>query len=406
MQALADLDLPYLKVEEPSFAADPFTPLNAARKHHPWLAKCSFGYIVTEYAAIREMVTTNEHKMTLGYADGVAMLGASGTPWGDFLSHSLLGRTGTDHKRLRDILAPAFTPREALRRRPLMREVIAELLDEWVPKRAIDFELFASHFPVSVMCRIIGASPKVVPTLIKHLEVLGVGGSFESSYLPRFQESFGVMDAFVRELVAERQAGKRARPDEDLLDKLLRIHGAGDLTDAELFNLLVFLFVAGYDTSKNVLTLIMNLMIDRPADYERCARDQDFCQKVVEEIFRYQGVSSVPRLVLEDFEFRGVRVPKDTRLCLAFGASGQDPGAFDAADVYDPERPRGANAMMQFGLGPHMCLGQHIARAQIAEGLHQVAQRITKPRRAGPNGWREWVGIWGIRGLPLEFTPV
>ncbi|MGC4021461.1 MAG: hypothetical protein QM734_05730 [Cyclobacteriaceae bacterium] len=71
------------------------------------------------------------------------------------------------------------------------------------------------------------------------------------------------------------------------------IYGAGALTDAELFNLLVFLFVAGYDTSKNVLTLIMNLMIDRPAEYERRARDPQFCQKVVEEIFRYQGEASV-----------------------------------------------------------------------------------------------------------------
>jgi cytochrome P450 len=116
-------------------------------------------------------------------------------------------------------------------------------------------------------------------------------------------------------------------------------------------------------------------------------------------------VSSVPRLVLEDFDFRGVHIPRDTRFCLAFGASGQDPRAFEAADVYDPERPKGAHAIMQFGLGAHMCLGQHIARAQIAEGLHLVAQRITKPTRAGANGWREWVGIWGIRGLPIEFTP-
>jgi cytochrome P450 len=405
METLADLELPWLPVEQPAFAADPFGAIAEARARHPWLARCATGYVVTEYAAIRELMTGHESQMTLGYADGVDYLGATDTPWGRFLSRSLLGRTGEDHKRLRDLLAPAFTPREANRRREVMRETIAQLLDKWVPEAAIDFELFASHFPVSVMCRIIGADPEVVPTLRNHLEVLGVGGSFVPAYLPRFQESFGVMDAFVRQLVTERRMTPLADEDRDLLDKLLRLAGDGEITDDELYNLLVFLFVAGYDTSKNVLTLIMNQLLDRPADYARCAREPEFCQRVVEEIFRYQGVSSVPRLVLEDFEFRGYRVPKGTRFCVAFGASGRDPEAFDRAESFDPERAKDKNHVMLFGLGPHICLGQYLARAQIAEGLHQIAQRMRNPRRAGENGWRDWVGIWGLRGLPIEFDP-
>jgi cytochrome P450 len=98
-------------------------------------------------------------------------------------------------------------------------------------------------------------------------------------------------------------------------------------------------------------------------------------------------------------------VPAGTRLCIAFGASGRDPEAFDRAEAFDPDRPKDRNYIMQFGLGPHMCLGQYIARAQIAEGLHQIAQRMRNPRRVGENGWREWVGIWGLRGLPIAFDP-
>jgi cytochrome P450 len=52
-----------------------------------------------------------------------------------------------------------------------------------------------------------------------------------------------------------------------------------------------------------------------------------------------------------------------------------------------------------------MCLGQHIARAQIEEGLHLIAQRLRNPRRAGPSGWRPFFGTWGMRGLPIEFDP-
>jgi cytochrome P450 len=83
--------------------------------------------------------------------------------------------------------------------------------------------------------------------------------------------------------------------------------------------------------------------------------------------------------------------------------SGRDPGAFDNPDVFDPERPR-KSPTMPFGLGPHMCLGQHLARAQIEEGLHIIAQRLKDPKRNGANGWREFPGVWGVRGLPIAFT--
>jgi len=58
-----------------------------------------------------------------------------------------------------------------------------------------------------------------------------------------------------------------------------------------------------------------------------------------------------------------------------------------------------------FGLGKHMCLGQYMARAQLQEGLHLVAQRMQDPHMAGEMGWRPFPGAWGIKGLPIEFTP-
>ena len=63
---------------------------------------------------------------------------------------------------------------------------------------------------------------------------------------------------------------------------LIAARDGGQMSDAELSNLLIFLFVAGYDTSKNVLTLIMYRMIERPDIYERCAKEKDYCRKVVE----------------------------------------------------------------------------------------------------------------------------
>jgi cytochrome P450 len=53
----------------------------------------------------------------------------------------------------------------------------------------------------------------------------------------------------------------------------------------------------------------------------------------------------------------------------------------------------------------HMCMGQHLAKAQIEEGIHMMAQRLTKPSLAGEVAWRPFPGVWGLKTLPITFTP-
>jgi len=112
----------------------------------------------------------------------------------------------------------------------------------------------------------------------------------------------------------------------------------------------------------------------------------------------------VPRTVAEEFTYRDVTFPVGTNLQFILTLSGRDPAAFRDADTFDPERPPD-NRHLAFGRGMHICLGQFLARAQIEEGLHLIAQRIRSPRQAGEVSWRPFVGVWGIRSLPIEFEP-
>ena len=187
-----------------------------------------------------------------------------------------------------------------------------------------------------------------------------------------------------------------------MLDVLVRTQSDGGLSERELYDLLIFLFVAGYDTSKNALTLAMNVLIDRPDLYKRCGEDLSFARKIMEEGFRHLTTSTIPRVVTRAFEYRGVTFPEGTLLFFPVSISGRDPGAFADPDTFDPERTSGKKHIT-FGLGVHICLGQFIARAQIEEGLHQIAQRIRNPRRTGPSAWRPFFGVWGLKGLPIAF---
>lgn len=400
--SITDLALPQLAIDDPKFAEDPYPRFAAARRQHPWLAQSSFGYIVTEYAAMKDLLSMDD-KLRVAQEGVIELMNARGSKWGEFQLGSINGTAADRHRSLRDVLAPMFTPRAANQHRALMRQVISRLLDEWAPKGKFDFEEFVSYFPVTVICGLIGASPEVVPGLRSSLETLGLSFNLIPGFLPRLEQAIEVMEEFISKLVAGRRAGQRLAEQPDLLDALIAANDSGGLTTVEMSNLLIFLFVAGYDTSKNVLTMIMYEMIKRPEIYARCKEDPAYCRKVVEEGLRYQNPATIPRLVSEALTYRDVLIPENNMLFFPVSIATRDPSAIPSPDDFDPERPQG-DRHLAFGRGIHMCLGQFIARAQIEEGLHLIARRLGNPRLVGRVGHRPFPGVWGLRGLPIEFT--
>ncbi|MBW8784625.1 MAG: cytochrome P450 [Novosphingobium sp.] len=401
MQALSELDLYHLPIEDPAFAANPWPHFDAARAKHPWLASCNLGAVIHDYGAMRDLFARDD--MRPPYAGVVELLGMQGTPWGRFTSEQMISLPEDQHKKLRDTFAAKFTPRFANQLRPMMVATITKLLDEWAPKGKIDFEMFASHFPISVMFGLVGAPVDAVPLLRDDLEAIGLAHSYELDRFPRIQEGMVRLEKFVDEIIAERRAKPRADGVEDLLELLIRTADEGEINHRQLADLIMFFFIAGYDTSKNVLTFIMYTLLDHPDIYRRCAEDIDYCRKVVEEGLRWFNPSTVARFADDDVTYRDVLLPKETMLFFPLSISGHDPKAFPDGDRFDPERPEKRH--IAFALGKHMCLGQYIARAQIQEALHQVARRMREPRLAGEIHWRPFMGAWGLRGLPIEFTP-
>ncbi len=401
MQQAAELDLPYLTMDEDAFAADPFPQFANARAQHPWLARWTLGYVVTDYKAMRDLFAM-ESKMGMLYDGIVRIMEAEGTPWGNFQQRHMLSQSGASHKRMRDVLAASFTPRQANMHRTLMREVITSLLDEWAPKGSFDFEEFASYFPITVMCRLIGADPAVIPGLRSAMEAIGLSTSMDRRWLPAMQEGVVTMERFVEGLIASRRARGPAVGEGDLLDLVMAAQAGGGLTDQELADILIFLFVAGYDTSKNMMTLSMYLLLERPDIYRRCGEDHDFARKVVEESFRYHSTTSSQRVLCEEITYRDVVLEKDATVWFPLSVATQDSRHVANAEHFDPDRAQ-TNPHIGFGLGAHICLGQYIARAQIHEGLHLITGRLRNPKSSGPMGWRPFPGAWGIRGLPVTF---
>jgi cytochrome P450 len=398
MSSIHELELSYLPIEEPAFAVDPMPYFEAARQQHPWLARCSVGFLVTEFKAMDEILR-QDTKLRMSSPEIVDLMGARGTGWGRFTEEMMLSKSGADHARLRNSVASAFGPTSVNRLRPVMQSVVCELLDEWAPRGAFDFAEFAAHFPIRVMFGLIGACADLLPGIRSALEVQGSSYSLEPSRMPVIEESYQILWNFVDTLIAARgpNAGKG-----DLLDDLIEANTSGALNHEELRIMVLFLFAAGYDTSKNLLTLIMHSMIGSAQNWARCAQDRTYCEKVVKEQLRYGSPSNVYRMVTDEFEYRGVRLPKGTMIILPLTISGRDPAVFRDPTAFDPDR-KAKEHHLAFGRGMHLCLGMFLAQAQAQEGIHLMAQRIKNPRLAGEVTWRPFPGVWGIRSLPIVF---
>lgn len=403
---LEELDLYHLDWDAPEVPANPYPFFEEARKKHPWLLKTDTGYVVFGYRAIRELMFQDD-KMRTSFDEIVTIMGAENTPWGRFTQEQMLNMSTEDHRVIRDTFAARFTPRYANSVRPIMRENMLGLLREWLPKRRIDFAEFASFYPVSVMTRMIGAPLGVIPGIRDSLEALGLAFSLDPKRLPSLQKATEHIDGFCRDLVEQRRRSPRREGHaEDLLDILIEASAEGGIDDRKLIDMLIFLFVAGYDTSKNVLGWMMREMTEHPDVYRRCAEDADYCRQVVEEFLRYWNPSHSFRATDQEITYDGVIFPKDTMLFFSLSMSGRDPSIFDRPDEFDPDRtvdPK--NRQIAFGLGKHMCLGQYIARAQLQEGLHLVAQHMLNPRIVGELEYKPFPVNWGLSSLPIEFTP-
>ena len=402
---LAQLDLYKLPWNTRELAADPYPYFDAARKQHPWLAKTDEGYVVIGYQAIRDLMELDRDDKLRPSFDGIIdILGAKDTPWGRFTAEQMLALSGAEHTVLRNTFAAKFTPRYANQIRPLMRGIMKNLLEQWLPRGRFDFAEFASYYPVAVTTSMIGAPLDVIPGLRDSLETLGRAYSLDPALEPALQKAILHLDGFCQKLVDDRRAHPEHDGPEDLLDMLIDASKQEDIPERQLVDMLIFLFEAGYDTSKNVLTMLMYEMTRHPDIYRKCAGDVDYCRVMLEEFLRYFNPSHSFRFTNAEITYDGVILPKDTLLFFSLNQSGRDPEVFDRPAVFDPDRPADPkHRHVAFGLGKHMCLGQYIARAQIQEGLAMCAEVMKNPEILGEVTYRPFPGLWGLETLPLQF---
>ena len=302
-----------------------------------------------------------------------------------------------EHTRLRKLLNKGFSPAaiEALRTqvealmdrmlRPLKPGMEADLLRE-----------FANPMPVGIISEMMGVPEALHGTFVDWSRAIAV---FRGSPNRTVEHAQAAQDAMIhftdyfRKTVAERKRHKG----NDLISLLIDIEEEGEvLTEEELYAQCIALLFAGHETTRNLIGNGMYTLLQHPEQTAELRENPGMIRSAVEELLRYESpVQFTARVLKEDIEVCGQRIPKKWTILCMLGAANRDPKRFKDPNQLDLKRLN--NQHLAFSAGPHACIGSQLARLEGQVAILKLVQRFPKMKLAGPQP--EWASTFGLRGL-------
>lgn len=287
---------------------------------------------------------------------------------------SMLMMDPPDHTRLRKLVSKAFTPRTVEQLRPHVAELAQGMLDQVDPS---GFDVIAGlgyPLPVTVICELLG-----IPVEDRHL--FGpwssdasrlLDGDIDRATVQRGLIAFMQIVGYLNGVFEER----RAHPRDDLLTALLAAEEAGDkLSDEELRTTVVLLFIAGHETTTNLIGNGTVALLRNRDQWDRLCADPSLAPGAVEELLRYDGpVHLTARTATVPSVVGGVEVEPGQGVVTLLAAANRDPDRFPDPDRLDIARPD--NHHLTFSHGVHYCLGAALARLEGQEVFKALTQRF------------------------------
>ena len=396
----SDLDLPMMTMDDGSRSRRFTERMNLP--DDVWLVRNLVGYSVWHYDDATAILRDKRWHNAAGRI--AEIMGVTNEQFLGRQRESILSAEGDTHLRLRRLVAPAFSPRQADRLRPFMREVMNDLVDRVASNGRADIATdLCEPYPIPIICELLGA-PKSDWQLFSRLanDILEIFSLDMANKLDLIMRSQQELDDYTTQLIADR----RDKPADDLLTDLIAAEEEGDrLTNDELVMMVNAVIVGGTDTTRNQLGCALSLFAEHPEQWQLLAERPDLAPKAVEETLRYFGaVRGTMRYASTDIVYRDVLFPAGTFVGIGIAESNKDASVFSDPDTFDITADHGPQAHLTFGSGIHYCLGQALARAELQEALPLLAQRMPNLRRDGEITWKpEGVGIFGPAHFPVTF---
>lgn len=316
----------------------------------------------------------------------------------------MLSMDPPQHDRFRRLVSRAFTPKQAQLLRGRVDELSTAIVNEVAGRGTCDLVSdVAGRLPSGLIAELMGIPPADGERLYQLTEIMHTTDEAAASAEKRV-EAVGEMLAYADAVARE----KRERPGDDIASTLVRAEVDGDrLTDEEFQWFFLLLVNAGGDTTRNLVTAGVQTLFEHPAERARLSADPDvLLPTAVEEMLRFTSpVATFRRTATEDTVIRGQEISAGDKVVMFYGSANRDEDVFRDPDRFDVGRD--PNPHLAFGGGgPHLCLGLHVARIEIASLLRQLLTRLPDLAPAGDPVRLASSFIAGFHAMPVTFTPV
>ncbi|OBA59967.1 cytochrome [Mycobacterium sp. 1100029.7] len=346
---------------------------------------------------------TFSHKYEPDADNGVNYQGEMGVPRPEGQPALGIGEVdGEYHLALRHALAPFFSPGAVDKMKPFMEEKAHEFLDRHIAKGEMDLVLdYASPVPAILTMKLMGLPLDNWHTYASMFhDVMAVPQDS-----PEYAEAIAKVPAMMEE-VLQHAAARRADKREDLTSFLIQFEFDGQhLTDEQLLNILWNLIAGGVDTTTSQTALTLRHLGTHPELRQQLIDHPELYRTATDEFLRYFTVNrSLSRTVTKDIELNGQHLRQNDRLIISWLSANHDEREFERPDEVILDRT--PNRHLAFGLGPHRCIGSHLARLMSQVMVKAVLDRI--PDYQIEDGNHQYLGnpsMTGLAKLPITFPP-
>jgi P450-derived glycosyltransferase activator len=326
---------------------------------------------------------------------GVAPEGAEGNGGG----LSFLEMNPPDHTRLRRLAAPAFSPKQMSGYAPLIEKTVQQLLDDLPTDGRIDFvSAFAAPLPIAVISDLLGVPATHAEDFARWGATIGTAldGVKGVRHLRALLAANAGLEKMFQELFEER----RREPSDDVVTRILEAEGDG-VAPAEMVPLCVLLFIAGFETTVNLVSNGVMALLDHPDQWAALRADPSLAAGTVEEVLRFDPpVQRTGRIAHSDVDLDGTLVRRGEFVVTLLGAANRDPAVYDDPGRFDITRTLPVEHLA-FSSGIHYCVGQPLARLEATIAFAALAERAPELRRAGRMVPRNAATIRGPLRLPI-----
>jgi cytochrome P450 len=402
MAQVTELDLPELDFFDVGLTGERFHSTMDELSRAGWLATSSIGYFVLDREAAAFFLRTRAATFP-----GMKIAEMFEVPEGPLLEQmrrNILHINGDDHRRLRNLVNPAFTPRAADRWRPAMREFLERLWEPLAGAGGCEFvDAFAKPYPSLTIATVMGAPLEDAPKLHEWSNL--IQRQFDGPSLMTERDAIERACSEFYEWAGALIERRKDDPDEDLISTLIAAEQEGDrLSDVECMNLVLNVLVGGVDTTQSQLAHAVRLFAASPDQWELLAERPELAPAAVEEVVRYEPITPfTARLLHEEVEYRGVTFPEGS-VVMVCAFTGNRDGVEGDADAFDITADRGAAKPLTFGAGIHYCLGANLARAELQEALAFLPARMPGLALDGEPQLGSVHGIYGLDRLPVRWN--